>query len=313
MKGASSQTHRVSTLPSGHVNDRRLARRPVSLWLKALVLPGLLVAMLIRASPVHAATYTVNRLAWLDDGACTGTHCTLIEAINAANANAGPDTITFNIPNGTFGAPPYLINGDCADAQLTLSDAGTTIDATTEPGYAGSPLIELRGVGIEICPALRVLGADTTIRGLSITDWSAGGIYVEGTAAANTLIQDNYIGLQPNGTTVMGNMSIGGIGIFGGATSTQIVNNAMAGNIVAIHAAETCAGFCSTPAAPPAGIHVENNRIGTNASGTLALSGSSILIESASDITILNNVISGSPAVPGYEGLRLNGVTNAII
>src|SRR6185369_10203555 len=46
------------------------------------------------------AVYTVNTTADTDDGACTatgtGNGCTLREAINAANANAGKDTILFS-------------------------------------------------------------------------------------------------------------------------------------------------------------------------------------------------------------------------
>ena len=45
-------------------------------------------------------TFVVNTAADADDGLCsTATSgCTLREAINAANANSGPDIINFNIP-----------------------------------------------------------------------------------------------------------------------------------------------------------------------------------------------------------------------
>src|SRR5215471_3824234 len=45
----------------------------------------------------QAATYVVNSTADTDDGVCDGTNCTLREAINAANATAGADTITFSV------------------------------------------------------------------------------------------------------------------------------------------------------------------------------------------------------------------------
>ena len=48
----------------------------------------------------HAATFTVNTADDHDDGVCNAADCTLREAINAANANAGADTITFNIGSG---------------------------------------------------------------------------------------------------------------------------------------------------------------------------------------------------------------------
>ena len=41
----------------------------------------------------QAVTFTVNSTADTDDGTCDFAHCSLREAINAANANAGLDTI----------------------------------------------------------------------------------------------------------------------------------------------------------------------------------------------------------------------------
>src|SRR2546422_2384548 len=43
-------------------------------------------------------TFTVNSTADTDDGTCNAANCTLREAINAANTNAGADTVNFNIP-----------------------------------------------------------------------------------------------------------------------------------------------------------------------------------------------------------------------
>src|SRR5260370_40872868 len=45
----------------------------------------------------YAATFTVNTADDHDDGLCNAADCTLREAINAANASPGTDTITFNI------------------------------------------------------------------------------------------------------------------------------------------------------------------------------------------------------------------------
>ncbi|MDT4967167.1 MAG: hypothetical protein QOJ64_1904 [Acidobacteriota bacterium] len=48
-----------------------------------------------------ATTYTVNSLADTDDSICDAANCTLREAINAAEGNAGADTIDFSV-NGTI-------------------------------------------------------------------------------------------------------------------------------------------------------------------------------------------------------------------
>src|SRR5207302_698331 len=62
----------------------------------------------------------------------------LRDAITNANANPGPDLITFQIPPGG----PVTIN--LSDNLPTISDP-VTIDATTQPGFAGSPIVELNG------------------------------------------------------------------------------------------------------------------------------------------------------------------------
>jgi len=53
--------------------------------------------MLASAGSVHAATFVVNSANDADDGLCNTTHCSLREAIAAANVMPGGDTITFAI------------------------------------------------------------------------------------------------------------------------------------------------------------------------------------------------------------------------
>ena len=62
----------------------------------------------------------------------------LRDAIINANATLGTDTITFNIPGPGVKAISLLI------ALPDITDR-VVIDATTQPGYAGTPLIELDG------------------------------------------------------------------------------------------------------------------------------------------------------------------------
>jgi CSLREA domain-containing protein len=66
-----------------------------------------LLALCFVVYPIQAAaTFTVTMTDDLDDGTCAiGGHCSLREAINAANAHPGADTIAFNIP----GAGPHTI------------------------------------------------------------------------------------------------------------------------------------------------------------------------------------------------------------
>src|SRR5688500_10596152 len=67
--------------------------------------------------------------------------CTLRAAIVQAHSHPGADLITFNIsPGGAQTITPGLRLPEITDP--------VTIDGTTQPGFAGAPLIELNGVNV---------------------------------------------------------------------------------------------------------------------------------------------------------------------
>lgn len=68
-----------------------------------------------------------------DDGACNLAHCSLREAINAANAHPGADAIVFGIQ----GPGPHTIQPLAA---LPLVTGPVNLDATTQP-MAACPLV----------------------------------------------------------------------------------------------------------------------------------------------------------------------------
>src|SRR5512144_424980 len=95
--------------------------------LRRLAPGGLAGAILaIVAAAATADTFTVVNTN--DSGAGS-----LRQAINDANANPG-SSIAFNIPGGGV----HTIAGPTALPWLTVP---VTIDGTTQPGYAGAPLI----------------------------------------------------------------------------------------------------------------------------------------------------------------------------
>src|SRR5687767_13513892 len=67
------------------------------------------------ASPMAGLTFTVNSTADPGSGTCDATECTLREAMDAANAAPGLDTIDFNIP----GAGPHTITPASAFPTIT--------------------------------------------------------------------------------------------------------------------------------------------------------------------------------------------------
>ena len=56
----------------------------------------------------------------------------------------------------------------------------TTLDASTQPGYAGKPLITLNGAGAGTADGLRITGSGVHVRGLVINGFSGSGMLVLG-------------------------------------------------------------------------------------------------------------------------------------
>ena len=133
----------------------------------------------------------------------------LRQAILDANANVGPDTISFNIAPG--GAQTITV----ATALPVISDPAV-IDATTQPGYAGVPLIQLRR-GAASGHGFEITAGNSTIRGFEINNFTSGsGIHISGNGG--NLIVNNYIGTEAAGTQPQANFN--GISIFNSSNNT---------------------------------------------------------------------------------------------
>ncbi len=209
--------------------------------------------------PAAAAIFTVTNTA--DSGAGS-----LRQAILDANAAGGPDTITFNIP----GSGPFLIQ------PLTLLPplAGeTTLDGTTQPGYAGTPLIELStfsGAG------LRMTGTGSnTIRGLCIHDFNVG-VQIE---SNDNLLEGCFIGTDPTGTSGHGN----GTGV--------VITSGSSGNVIG----------GSTPGA--------GNLVGGNATGIQSTGGDANVIQG----NLVGTDVTGNSPIPNGEGISLTFTTGFLV
>ncbi len=239
------------------------------------------------------ATYTVTST--VDNASAATTAGTLRWAITQANANAGADTIAFNITGsaGTYGEytiTPYAV-------MPTLTEA-VTIDGSTQPGTgaAGHPLIVLDGNGGS-ATGINLSGtADgTTIRGLVIRDFTSYGIYIAANSNGNTIV-GNYIGsLNADGTDAGATERNDAYGIYnlganltiGGTTSAD--RNVISGNGATYN---IYLGSGSDNAI------VQGNYIGTNAAGTGLMANKAdygIMVESSST----NVMIGGSAAGAG--------------
>jgi len=73
------------------------------------------------------------------------------------------------------------------------------LDGTTQPGFAGSPLVELSGVNIPSFGGrgLSIVAGSSTVKGLIINRWTQDGLRLE--TGGGNVIQGNYIGTNAVG------------------------------------------------------------------------------------------------------------------
>jgi hypothetical protein len=231
------------------------------------------IALGFLASPALAATLTVTTTA--DSGAGS-----LRQAILDSNASAGvPDTIAFAIGSGVQTIEP-------ASSLPAITDP-VTIDGTTQPGFAGTPLIELSGAttgGV----GLAINVGNCVVRGLVVNRFSAG-IYLLG--GGGSLVEGNFIGTDPTGTLDLGN----GTGIFVASSTGNTIGgssvasrNLLSGNLNGI----------SLLAAPMT--IIQGNFIGTDVTGTsdLGNSGTGITLSNGSDNTLIGGTVGTVPGGP---------------
>ncbi len=229
------------------------------------------------------------------DGICetASGDCTLRAALEQANAGSEPPyTITFNIP----GDGPHFIN----ISGSPLPTINIPVNIRGKPtGYSGPPTIVVDGGGIN-GNGFTVAGAGSLIDGLSIINFSGNAqnaaIRVE---ANNVVIQNNYIGLSYNGSSVAGNAY--GIKVVS-VSSTTIRSNVVSGNTHGISLENSSSQFNQ----------ILDNLIGTDASGTGETQGNTLdglrLISSSNNI-IEGNTISGN----NNNGIHLSSGSNNTI
>jgi parallel beta-helix repeat protein len=238
---------------------------------------------------VLPSTFTVTTTA--DSG--TGS---LRQAILNANGNPGPNTIAFNLP----GTGLQTIKPTSPLPAITNS---VLLDGTSQPGYAGTPLIVLNGQSAGSAVAgLTVTAGSTTIEGLDIGGFSAAGIVLSGTGATNDLIKGNYIGLAFNGTSSLAN---GGDGI---SIDSGAQTNVIQGNVIS---ANGSAGI-RISGGGTSGNLVTANLIGTDATGSKAIGNGNTGITISTGATAntiggagatARNVISGNLATSPISGI----------
>jgi hypothetical protein len=145
---------------------------------------------------------------------------TLREALLVANGTLAKNTLTaaeqalvIGIPNGPSldqirfsigtGAQSIAVGGTGLGG-LPAIIGPVVIDGTTQPGYAGSPIIELNGTSAGAgVSGLQILAGRSTVRGLVINRSGGDGILLQ--YAGSNLIEGNFIGTSLGGNVDQGN------------------------------------------------------------------------------------------------------------
>jgi CSLREA domain-containing protein len=248
-----------------------------------------------------AATFTVNTIDDLVVGGCDVTHCSLREAIIDANANGvGHDLIAYDIalppPNEIVPTTPY--------PPITSE---VTIDGTTEPDYAGAPVVELNGSFLGVGSALLTVGGgNSTVRGLALNRVRSGAcILLEG--PGDNLVERNRIGTDVSGTSALNPFGVGVRIHTSTGDGNRIRDNLISGNNYGI--------LIRTPSN---GRNViTGNVIGLDATGTVRLSSGNAGIELEHDgganriggmTSADRNVVSGHQV-----GIRVSGSSNNLV
>jgi titin len=209
------------------------------------------------------------------------------QAILNANSNAGADRITFSIP----GTPPLIISPTAALPPITGTVA---IDGTTQPGFAGAPLVALSdGQIVGTANGLTLQAPGCEVRGLAISRFRGSGVLIN---SSGNIVAGNFIGVTAAGTAALGN-ALAGITIQGAANNVIGGTNAADRNVISGNDYGIfVTGFGSS------GNVIAGNLIGTDVTGTLDVGNTNhgVLFDNVSGNWIggtipgARNVISGN-------------------
>lgn len=235
----------------------------------------------------------------LPDG---GARCSLRAAIEETNASTVLDRIHFNIPvqDGNHNGRRARIPVPTALPNIT---ADTEISGSTQPGFAGVPVIELLntgsvntalrfqladGAGVEDLNILRFGTSTGTGTGTSATTSTIfGAILVE--LSDDVVIKDNWVGVQPrNEPAATHGNQVPGIRV-SGSTGTAIVGNVVGNN--ARSGIDVTAGSRDTT--------IDGNFVGLTPSGIPVPNSGTGIFNFAADRTVIGGVAGNTVALNG--------------
>ncbi len=213
-----------------------------------------------------------------------------------AQSSSQPVGIVFNIPgSGVQTIAPQT------DLPTLMQPA--SLDATTQPGYTGTPIIELNGSFGTAVNGLHISAGGSTVRGFVINRFSGDGILLD--TNGGDVILGNYVGTDASGTVAQPN---GGNGIQIIDTANNVVGNLSLGdrtrNVISGNAGEGV----RIDGALATGNLVQVNFIGTSFSDApVGNSASGIYIRRAPGNSVIGNIVSANL---GFAGITICGNTS---
>ena len=270
------------------------------------------------SSPSTPVTPVAHPLSFVVTTTSDAGQGSLRNAIVNANAASGPATIAFAIPVGDHGFNGQWYTIALASPLPSLTAGDTTIDGSTQTGFTGDtnpngPEIFIDGADISAGSAFGIQSDANTIEGLAIGNSPYQAIILQATYPPSAtallhgnVVRDDYIGVDPTGQHAATNGarysgepgSLPGLSVIGGV-DTVIEDDVISGN--EREGVDIAGGSTGTV--------VENNMIGTNATGTALIGNGSHgvhvgdYVAPASGTTIEHNTIAGN----GGAGVHIAG------
>lgn len=267
---------------------------------------GVALAGLLAGAPVSSQTpLTVVTTAEAGPGS-------LRQALLDANATPGADVIAFDLPPGA----PLVVTvlGD-----LPAVTGPVTIDATTQPGYAGAPVVGLALSGIaDVGLSFDAGSAGSRLRGLAVyrdvSHFGTPAACVELRNTTDVAVEASHVGLTLAGDAQGCNVGVRVLNSpanrIGGPTPADRV--IISGNRIGF--------WASGPTTPSSDSEIRNVFFGTDPTGQLArpnasagilLGGAGGVADHAAGTQIVGCVVSGN-GTDGHSGIRiLTGATGS--
>ena len=212
-----------------------------------------------------------------NDGLCQAADgtCTLRAAITEANRTPATDTIAFGIGTGVAILTPSTF--------YPVVSAPAVLDATTQPGYAGSPLVRIFASGLTGNGVINIGAGPSAVRGFSIGPSLSSGVRVSG--GTGTVLTGNWVGVAPDGERAQNayGISVDAPGnVIGGPGAGE--RNLIAGNLdYAVHLEDGAEGTL-----------VHHNTIGNTDTSKVRPNSRHGVNVAARNVVIRNNVIAGN-------------------